>query len=82
MFFLDCICWTAYALIIFDSNLALPNGIGAVIGAVLLILYAWYYRSTPMMSKAKNIKMPVIVSCPGASAADTTGCIVSVTIER
>ncbi|XXG74304.1 hypothetical protein AAC387_Pa07g3062 [Persea americana] len=44
--FLNGVCWTAYALIRFDIYLTIPNGLGAIFGALQLILYGWYYSST------------------------------------
>ncbi|XP_034207302.1 bidirectional sugar transporter SWEET5-like [Prunus dulcis] len=40
------IVWTIYALLKFDPYLLLPNGLGAVSGAVQIILYATYYKTT------------------------------------
>ncbi|KAK1268884.1 Bidirectional sugar transporter SWEET6b [Acorus gramineus] len=45
--FLNGICWTAYALIKFDIFITIPNGLGALFGAVQLILYGLYYKTTP-----------------------------------
>ncbi|KAJ8631111.1 hypothetical protein MRB53_024434 [Persea americana] len=44
--FLNGVCWTAYALIRFDIFITIPNGLGALFGAVQLILYGCYYSST------------------------------------
>ncbi|GER39159.1 bidirectional sugar transporter SWEET7 [Striga asiatica] len=44
--FLNGICWTAYALIRFDIFLVAPNGMGALLGLVQLLLYATFYQST------------------------------------
>ncbi|KAH0982283.1 hypothetical protein GBA52_009460 [Prunus armeniaca] len=40
------IVWTIYALLKFDPYLLLPNGLGAVSGAVQIILYATYNKTT------------------------------------
>eukprot|EP01018_Ginkgo_biloba_P000645 Gb_13289 [translate_table: standard] len=40
------VIWTAYACIHFDIFVTIPNGLGAVLGAVQLILYGIYYRTT------------------------------------
>ncbi|OAY29932.1 bidirectional sugar transporter SWEET6a isoform X1 [Manihot esculenta] len=45
--------WTAYALIKFDLFILISNGLGALSGAVQLILYARYYSTTPKRSKDK-----------------------------
>ncbi|XP_021820046.1 bidirectional sugar transporter SWEET4-like [Prunus avium] len=45
--FLNGCCWTAYALIKFDIYMLVSNGLGAVSGAIQLILYAAYCKSTP-----------------------------------
>ncbi|XP_008230949.1 PREDICTED: bidirectional sugar transporter SWEET6a-like [Prunus mume] len=45
--FLNGCCWTAYALIKFDIYMLVSNGLGAVSGAIQLILYAAYFKSTP-----------------------------------
>ncbi|PKI56962.1 bidirectional sugar transporter SWEET5 [Punica granatum] len=44
--FANGLIWTVYALLKFDINLLLPNGLGALSGLVQLILYAIYYKST------------------------------------
>ncbi|KAG2331552.1 hypothetical protein Bca52824_002732 [Brassica carinata] len=44
--FLNAGVWTVYALMPFDPFIAIPNGIGCVIGLAQLILYAAYYKST------------------------------------
>ncbi|KAI7737532.1 hypothetical protein M8C21_002783 [Ambrosia artemisiifolia] len=49
--FLNGICWTTYALLKFDLNILIANGIGAVLGAVQLVLYGCYLKTTPKKSK-------------------------------
>ncbi|CAN0908874.1 Bidirectional sugar transporter SWEET6a [Linum grandiflorum] len=44
--FANGVCWTAYALIPLDWFLVIPNGSGALLGLVQLILYATFYNST------------------------------------
>ncbi|GAB4849180.1 hypothetical protein Ancab_003990 [Ancistrocladus abbreviatus] len=39
--------WAVYALIKFDLYILIGNGIGALLGAAQLILYAIYYKTTP-----------------------------------
>ncbi|KAK1351278.1 Bidirectional sugar transporter SWEET [Heracleum sosnowskyi] len=54
--FLNGLCWTCYALIgQFDPYILAPNGLGALLGAAQLILYATYYKS----SKAQELELPV-----------------------
>ncbi|CAN4111054.1 unnamed protein product [Withania somnifera] len=38
--------WTAYAVLVKDYYIGVPNGIGFVLGAAQLILYLIYYKST------------------------------------
>ncbi|KAL3619517.1 Bidirectional sugar transporter sweet7 [Castilleja foliolosa] len=54
--FLNGISWTAYALIRFDLFIAIPNGMGALLGLAQLVLYATFYRSTKriMAERMKN----------------------------
>ncbi|XP_058179414.1 bidirectional sugar transporter SWEET5 [Rhododendron vialii] len=44
--FLNGSIWLVYALLKFDPYITIPNGLGALSGAVQLILYATYYKST------------------------------------
>ncbi|KAK4768098.1 hypothetical protein SAY87_003239 [Trapa incisa] len=44
--FLNGIVWSIYALLKFDINLLLPNGLGTLSGLVQLLLYALYYKTT------------------------------------
>ncbi|VVB04281.1 unnamed protein product [Arabis nemorensis] len=45
--FLNGVIWVIYALIKFDLFILIGNGLGALSGAVQLILYACYFKSTP-----------------------------------
>ncbi|KAJ6751577.1 hypothetical protein OIU85_002049 [Salix viminalis] len=45
--FLNGCVWTAYALIKFDIFILVSNGLGAFFGLLQLVLYAFYYKSTP-----------------------------------
>ncbi|KDP31116.1 hypothetical protein JCGZ_11492 [Jatropha curcas] len=40
------IIWVIYALLRFDINIVLPNGLGVISGVIQIILYATYYRTT------------------------------------
>ncbi|XWS40757.1 hypothetical protein CRYUN_Cryun17cG0023000 [Craigia yunnanensis] len=44
--FLNGLIWVTYALIRFDLYILTGNGLGALSGAIQLILYACYFRST------------------------------------
>lgn len=52
--FLNGSVWLTYALLKFDLYILIANGLGAVSGAVQLILYACYYKTTP--KKTKDVK--------------------------
>nr|UJT76400.1 bidirectional sugar transporter SWEET6b [Hemerocallis fulva] len=56
--FLNGVCWTAYALIKFDINLLIPNGLGALFGLAQLILYFCYYSSTPKKTSKPEFELP------------------------
>ncbi|KAF5774706.1 putative SWEET sugar transporter [Helianthus annuus] len=43
---LNGVSWTVYALIRFDPYIVIPNGLGSLLGAAQLILYATFYQST------------------------------------
>ncbi|KAL6618682.1 hypothetical protein ACP70R_033821 [Stipagrostis hirtigluma subsp. patula] len=58
--FLNGLCWTTYALIRFDIFITIPNGMGTLLSAAQLILYFWYYESTP--KGGKSVELPVTVS--------------------
>jgi len=57
--FLNGVCWTAYAFLEFDIFVVIPNGLGALFGAVQLILYFCYYRSTPQEESKAEVQLPV-----------------------
>ncbi|XP_077242526.1 bidirectional sugar transporter SWEET6b-like [Tasmannia lanceolata] len=77
--FLNGICWTAYALIRFDIFITIPNGLGALFGAVQLILYGCYYRSTPEDDEKPKaeVQLPTTISSrpPGGRADGHTGAL-------
>ncbi|GJR65656.1 bidirectional sugar transporter SWEET4-like protein [Tanacetum coccineum] len=50
--FLNGVCWTTYALLKFDINILIANGLGAVFGCAQLVLYGCYFGSTPKKGKA------------------------------
>ncbi|KAF7049729.1 hypothetical protein CFC21_058217 [Triticum aestivum] len=57
--FLNGCCWTTYALIKFDLYVMIPNGLGAFLSLVQLILYFFYYKTTP--KKEKIVELPTVV---------------------
>ncbi|KAJ1690763.1 hypothetical protein LUZ63_014918 [Rhynchospora breviuscula] len=50
--FINCVCWTAYALIPFDLYIIIPNGVGVILATAQLLLYAMYYKSTQRQIEA------------------------------
>ncbi|KAF5204943.1 Bidirectional sugar transporter sweet4 [Thalictrum thalictroides] len=54
--FANGICWTTYALIKFDINITVPNGIGTVLALLQLILYATFYKSTQRIMAERKRK--------------------------
>lgn len=52
--FCNGLCWTIYALLKFDVNIVVPNGIGLVFAIAQLILYAVYYKSTQRILAARK----------------------------
>ncbi|XP_008239745.1 PREDICTED: bidirectional sugar transporter SWEET5 isoform X1 [Prunus mume] len=43
---LNGVVWVVYALLKFDINILIPNGLGAISGIIQLILYATFYGTT------------------------------------
>ncbi|KAH9790622.1 Bidirectional sugar transporter SWEET6b [Citrus sinensis] len=60
--------WTAYGLIKFDKFIVVSNGLGTVLGAIQLIIYGCYYKSTPKKGSGDVIK-PNEVQLSGATIA-------------
>ncbi|KAM0849471.1 hypothetical protein ACQ4PT_053720 [Festuca glaucescens] len=50
-------CWTAYALIKFDTYVMIPSGLAVLFSLVQLILYLCYHNSTP--KKEKKVELPI-----------------------
>lgn len=46
--FTNGVIWTVYAFLPLDPWILIPNGLGAISGAAQLVLYACYYKKTPM----------------------------------
>ncbi|PKU81011.1 Bidirectional sugar transporter SWEET6b [Dendrobium catenatum] len=60
--FLNGVCWTSYALIKIDIFLLIPNGLGAILGLLQLLLYAFYYNHNSIEgheNKEENVEMVV-----------------------
>ncbi|KAI4366850.1 hypothetical protein MLD38_022665 [Melastoma candidum] len=55
--FLNGCIWASYALIKLDIFILVSNGLGALSGAVQLILYAIYFKSTPKSAAAADLPM-------------------------
>ncbi|KAM0859887.1 hypothetical protein ACQ4PT_046888 [Festuca glaucescens] len=51
-------CWTAYALIKFDTYVMIPSGLAVLFSLVQLILYLCYRNSTP--KKEKKVELPIV----------------------
>ncbi|XP_062106832.1 bidirectional sugar transporter SWEET6b-like [Humulus lupulus] len=68
--FLNGSCWTAYALIKFDIYVLVSNGLGAISGAVQLILYGCYYGTTPKKGQSIDGTTKPAASEVQLSAAD------------
>ncbi|XVF16438.1 hypothetical protein REPUB_Repub10bG0030600 [Reevesia pubescens] len=63
--FLNGLIWVTYALIRFDLYILIGNGLGALSGAVQLILYACYFRSTPKDEDEDDVVKPSDVQLSG-----------------
>ncbi|XP_047340464.1 bidirectional sugar transporter SWEET7-like [Impatiens glandulifera] len=56
--FANAVCWTTYALIKFDPNIVVPNGLGMLFALAQLILYGAYYKSSKRLQlEEKNAEM-------------------------
>ncbi|CAF1920394.1 unnamed protein product [Brassica oleracea] len=53
--FMNGVIWVIYALIKFDLFILIGNGLGTIPGAVQLILYACYYKTTPKDEEEENL---------------------------
>ncbi|GFP94945.1 bidirectional sugar transporter sweet7 [Phtheirospermum japonicum] len=72
--FLNGISWTAYALIRFDPFIAVPNGMGALLGLAQLLLYATFYKSTKrIMAERKKTEGEVGLAQIKAQGAEKVG---------
>lgn len=52
--FANGVCWLAYATIKFDPWVAVPNGLGALLGGLQLIIYAMYYKSSEAQKREEE----------------------------
>ncbi|GJU27998.1 bidirectional sugar transporter SWEET4-like protein [Tanacetum coccineum] len=52
--FCNGLSWSLYAFFPFDPFIEVPNGIGALLGIIQLVLYAMFYKSTKRMLAARK----------------------------
>lgn len=52
--FANALVWTLYAIHPFDPYVAMPNGLGCILGLAQLILYGTYYKSTKEQLAARK----------------------------
>ena len=57
------------------NSVQIPNALGTIFGLIQLILYGYYYRSTP--KKGKNVELPTVLTKNAVTSGN-----VSVTIEK
>jgi len=62
--FSNAVIWTIYALLKFDPYLLVPNALGGISGAVQLILYAWFYRTTNWEEEYERSSVQMSESTP------------------
>ncbi|KAK8938763.1 Bidirectional sugar transporter SWEET4 [Platanthera zijinensis] len=74
--FFNGLCWTIYALIHFDVNIMIPNGLGFIFAVAQLILYAIYYKSTKRQLMERNGQ--VGLSTSGLSSGRNTSPTLSI----
>ncbi|KDO76618.1 hypothetical protein CISIN_1g044881mg, partial [Citrus sinensis] len=65
------IAWTTYAFLPFDQFIAIPNGLGTLLGVAQVILYACYYKSTKRQMAARQGKGQVDLSAVVVSESDS-----------
>ncbi|XWS32779.1 hypothetical protein CRYUN_Cryun22dG0018800 [Craigia yunnanensis] len=65
--FLNGLVWVTYALIRFDLYILIGNGLGALSGAIQLILYACYFSSTPKDDDDDVVVKPSELQLSGSS---------------
>ncbi|KAI3691884.1 hypothetical protein L6452_31686 [Arctium lappa] len=66
--FFNGLCWFLYALVPFDSFIAVPNGIGSLLAILQLVLYATFYKSTKRMLAARKEKIEMGLAVMDTSA--------------
>ncbi|TYG72972.1 hypothetical protein ES288_D04G063500v1 [Gossypium darwinii] len=65
--FLNGVIWVTYALIRFDLYILIGNGLGALSGAIQLILYACYFKSTPKDDDENGVVEPSELQLSGGN---------------
>ncbi|KAM0070002.1 putative SWEET sugar transporter [Helianthus debilis subsp. tardiflorus] len=70
---LNGVSWTVYALICFDPYIVIPNGLGSLLGAAQLILYATFYKSTKRQLAERKATNEVGLDEMGQSVGPTKG---------
>ncbi|XP_010528263.1 PREDICTED: bidirectional sugar transporter SWEET4 [Tarenaya hassleriana] len=64
--FLNGVVWVIYALIKFDLFILIGNGLGTLSGALQLILYACYCKTTPREVEEDNASKPTGIQLSGS----------------
>ncbi|KAK8357143.1 hypothetical protein V6Z12_A05G399800 [Gossypium hirsutum] len=65
--FLNGVIWVTYALIGFDLYILIGNGLGALSGAIQLILYACYFKSAPKDDDENDVVKPSELQLSGSN---------------
>ncbi|TYJ37659.1 hypothetical protein E1A91_A05G390300v1 [Gossypium mustelinum] len=65
--FLNGVIWVTYALIRFDLYILIGNGLGALSGAIQLILYACYFKSAPKDDDENDVVKPSELQLSGSN---------------
>ncbi|KAJ1267888.1 hypothetical protein BS78_07G093500 [Paspalum vaginatum] len=68
--FLNAICWTTYAIMRQDVFIAIPNGMGTLLGLAQLILYFCYYENGTTPNSNKTLELPVTTTASGGHNTD------------
>ncbi|GKA17222.1 bidirectional sugar transporter SWEET4-like protein [Tanacetum coccineum] len=63
--FCNGLSWSLYAFFPFDPFIAVPNGIGALLGLIQVVQYAMFYNSTKRMLAARKERAEMGLGCNG-----------------